>query len=114
MTTKVYGRRRAMRTIWFMREFSRKTFACLSSLPSFEFPRYEFILEGLAQVSVRQYVSSRSDGTGMAVTADILHAKRSGGNAKRMLRESWRWVNELGVKLFEDYVILVEGFAFVC
>jgi len=50
----------------------------------------------------------------MAVTADILHAKRSGGNAKRMLRESWRWVNELGVKLFEDFVTLVERFAFVC
>ena len=50
----------------------------------------------------------------MAVTADVLHAKRNGGTAKRMLKESWRWVNELGVKLFEDYMTLVEGFAFVC
>jgi len=27
----------------------------------------------------------------MAVTADVLHAKRNGGTAKRMLKESWRW-----------------------
>jgi hypothetical protein len=50
----------------------------------------------------------------MAVTADVLHAKRNGGTAKRMLKSRGGGTNELGVKLFEDYMTLVEGFAFVC